>query len=467
MGGTGNNLFNSEYTSGDLQKIAPFVRIGQVVSVWIISIIGFGIVISTVIKQAMHGLYATNTKLWDRVDEVHRTKVAEGLGKIKAGGNELTNMLGFLQSFIFAMLPNVKAVTEFDGDTTDVRTFFTKSLPISCLYMFVGVFIFYGYTTKFGEKVSQFGTTLIDNYFLRIDPIAWAEKIPGKVARVSFATDGSQLDFDKHVNQVSKKAYQTLQTLLPDITKEKQPDVAKAVETWVIDCLSQEPQAQCDSEAWEMSFTSTTSRGEPDLSYVHNKASKDGHTITYAYAVPVSMFDTGSVQSAVDTDYLRINLTFTEKAKTNNYTSMECVMNGGRLREENSGARLVIELDVDTSASISTGGSCTGYIGGVPVRIEYRGGEFILTASGSTKLTTASSKTKVTDITNIRYVCGNSTNTIREINISGAQGSSISFSSTSGNAKWNWGQQPSAESGRDNSTSGGSGNSDNEDEGDW
>lgn len=467
MGGTGNNLFNPEYTSGDLQKIAPIVRIGQMVSVWVISIIGFSIVISTVIKQAMHGLYATNTKLWDRVDEVHRTKVLEGLGKVKAGGNELTNMLGFLQSFVFALLPNVKAVTEFDGDTVDPKTFFTKSLPISCLYMFIGVFIFYGYTTKFGEKVSQFGTTLIDNYFLRIDPIAWAEKIPGQIARVNFATDGSQLEFDQHVNKVAKKAYQTLQTALPDITKEKQPEVAKEVEAWVIECLSQEPQAQCDSEAWDMTYTSTTSRGEPDLTHVHNKASKDGHTITYAYSTPFSMFDTGSVNTAVDTDYLRINLTFTEKAKSSNYTSMECVMNGGKLREENSGNRLVIELDINTDASISTGGRCTGYIGGVPVNIEYRGGEFILTASGSTKLTTASSKTKVTDITNIRYVCGNSTNTIREINISGAQGSSISFTSTSGGVKWNWGQQPSAESGRSGSSTGGdSGDSDDEDS-DW
>lgn len=460
MGGTDNNLFNPEYTSGDLSKIAPIVRIGQMVSVWIISIIGFSIVISTVIKQAMHGLYATNPKLWDRVDEVHRTKIAESLGKIRGGGNELTNLLGFFQSFIFSLLPNVKAVTEFDGDTIDPKTFFTKSLPVACLYMFIGVFIFYGYTTKFGEKVSQFGTEVMDNFFLRVDPIEWASKIPGKIARVNFATDGSQLEFDQHVNKVARKAYQTLQTLLPDITKEKQPEVAKAVEAWVIECMSQDPMAQCDSAGWDMTFSATSSRGEPDLSRIHNQVSKDGHTITYAYAVPVSTFDTGSVDSAVESDYLRINLTFTEKSKTGEFASVDCVMKGGKLVEEANGERLIIELDPTTSAQISTGGSCTGVIGDVPVKIVYSGGNITLTASGSKKLSTARDKSKVTSVTNVRYVCGQSTNQIREIQINGNQGSAIEFESTTGGKSWTWGNAPEQKAGSL------SGNSDNDDDND-
>lgn len=463
MGGTENNLFNPEYTSGDLSKIAPLVRIGQAVSVCIISIIGFSIVISTVLKQALHGLYATNPQLWDRVDEVHRMKIAESLGKIKGGGNEITNLLGFLQSFIFSLLPNVKAVTEFDGDTVDPKTFFTKSLPVACLYMFIGVFIFYGYTTKFGEKVSQFGTEVLDNFFLRVDPIAWAQKIPGKIARANFSTDGSQLEFDQHVNKVARKAYQTVQTALPDITKEKQPAVALEVEQWVIDCMSAEPADKCDSAGYDMSYNAGVSSAEPDLSRVHNTVSKDGHTFTYAYATPLSSFDTGSVAPVVETNWLRINIIFKEKAKSENFSNVECVMSGGKLREENSGERLVIELAPGDGASLSTGGSAQGKIGGVPVKITYSGGDIILTPSGSQKLSEASDKSKVTDVMNVTYRCGQSQNRVRTININGAQGTSISFSATSGGASWSWGSAPEASAGKA-SSGGGSGKTSSDDD---
>lgn len=448
MGGTENNLFNPEYTSGDLSKIAPLVRIGQAISVCIISIIGFSIVISTVLKQALHGLYATNPQLWDRVDEVHRMKIAESLGKIKSGGNEITNLLGFVQSFFFSLLPNVKAVTEFDGDTVDPKTFFTKSLPVACLYMFIGVFIFYGYTTKFGEKVSQFGTEVLDNFFLRVDPIAWAQKIPGKIAKANFSTDGSQLEFDQHVNKVARRAYQAVQTELSDITKEKQPEVAKEVEAWVMQVMSQEPADKCDSAGYDMSFDASCPTGEPDLSRVHNTVSKDGHTYTYAYCTPLSSFDTGSVLPAVESGYLRINLIFKEKAKSENFSNVECIMNGGKLREENSGERLVIELSPGEGASLSTGGSAQGKIGGVPVKITYSGGDIVLTPSGSQKLSSASSKSKVTDIMNVTYRCGQSQNRVRTININGQQGTSISFSATSGGATWSWGSAPEASAGK-------------------
>lgn len=466
MGGTENNLFNPEYTSGDLSKIAPLVRIGQAVSVCIISIIGFSIVISTVLKQAIHGLYATNPQLWDKVDEVHRMKIAESLGKVKGGGNEISNLLGFLQSFIFSLLPNIKAITEFDGDTIDPKTFFTKSLPVACLYMFIGVFIFYGYTTKFGEKISQFGTEVMDNFFLRVDPIEWAQKIPGKIAKANFATDGSQIEFDQHVNKVARKAYQTVQTALSDITKDRQPEVAKSVEAWVIECMNQEPADKCDSAGYDMSYSSTTTKGESDLSRVHNTVSKDGNTFTYSYQTPLSTFDTGSVMPAVDTDYLRINLVFKRKAQSENFSNVECVMNGGKLREENNGEKLVIELAPGEGASLSMGGSAQGKIGGVPVKISYSGGELTLTPSGSQKLSTASNKSKVSDVMGLTYRCGQSQNRVREININGSQGTSISFSSTSGGASWSWGEAPEAKAG----SSGGSGNSntsdDNEDEDD-
>ena len=227
MGDLNNNLFDPSMTTGDLSKIKPVVRVVQIVSVWVISIIGLSITISTILKQAVHGLYATNPKFWDKVAEIHEQKLGATVDK---GGNQIQILLGFGLSFVFSLLPNVKAITEFDGDAIDPKTFFTKSLPISCLYLFIGVFIFYGYTTKVGEKVSLFGTELLDNFFLQIDPLEWAEKVPTSFAKINLSTSGSKEDFDSEVNSVAKKAYAALKTDLGDISKEYQPRVALAVE---------------------------------------------------------------------------------------------------------------------------------------------------------------------------------------------------------------------------------------------
>ena len=68
-----DNLFSAEWTVGDLSTIGFIKKWLGVVAVLFISIIGFGIVIATIIRNAINGLYAVNPKFWDRVDDVKRS----------------------------------------------------------------------------------------------------------------------------------------------------------------------------------------------------------------------------------------------------------------------------------------------------------------------------------------------------------------------------------------------------------
>lgn len=461
MGTAENNLFNPAYTSGDLTKIGPIVRIGQTLSVWIISIIGFGITISTVVKQAMHGLYATNPQLWDRVDEVHRTKIAQLAGEVKSGGNEVSALLGFVQSFIFSFLPNVKAVTEFDGDTTDPKTFFTKSLPVACLYLFIGVFIFYGYTTKFGEKVSQFGTTLLDNFFLRVDPIEWASKIPDKIAKIDLATDGSQLPFDKEVNTVTRQCLSATFSTLTDITKEKQIECAKVVENWVMECMNKEPRPYADPDLYALNVTASTTVGAPDLQYIHGSKANDG-TITFAYSTPLTTFNTGSVMEQVNTHHIRLVLTFKPVAqKTVKVKSVKCSMTGGSVKKTSKGYE--IDLGSASAGSIYSV-SGVGKIGGVDCNITVSGTKLVLTPKGSKDL--PDGETQVTDIQSVYYTINSAQHPITLMTFNGDTGASITFSpvdNTSINS-WQFGEEPAAKKSGNEGTGVDSGEDNGEDE---
>lgn len=455
-----NNLFNSSYTSGDLSKIKPIVDVVQTVSVWTISIIGLAITISTIIKQAVHGLYATNPKFWDKVDEIHRQKLG---ATIDRGGNQIQMILGFGLSFAFSLFPNIKAITEFDGDTVDPKTFFTKSLPMSCLYLFIGVFIFYGYTTKLGEKVSLFGTELLDNYFLQIDPIEWAERIPTSFAKINLSTSGSKADFDNQVNSVTKKAYAALKTDLSDITKERQPRVALEVESWVISCF-EEVRQYTDEDNWKLTYNARTTPMMSDLSKVHNGKSSDGREFTFAWQKPVSEFNTGSASVNVDTDYLRIDLTYKKKAPKDNTTSVECNMNGGIY---SSGTKEgTIELGTSNTEAQITGNNARARVDDITVELKVSGSKItVKPLKGSDKL--PDNVKEITDVTGLYYAYGSGTHPIKVISINGEQGNAISFKPIAGSASvdsWNWGEGPKNKTDSNNSSNDNKEDEDGDDE---
>lgn len=443
LGAGDNNLFNPEFTTGDLSKIKPIVRVVQTVSVWIISIIGLAITISTILKQAVHGLYATNPQFWDKVDEIHRQKLG---ATVDRGGNQIQMILGFGLSFFFSLVPNIKAITEFDGDTVDPKTFFTKSLPISCLYLFIGVFIFYGYTTKVGEKISMFGTELLDNFFLQIDPLEWAAKIPTSFAKVNLSTSGSKADFDKEVNKITSKAYGALKTNLGDITKEKQPRVALEVESWVISCM-EEVRQYTDTDNWDMQFNARTTPDFSDLTKVHGGKNAEETEYTFAWQKPISEFDTGSASTNVGTDYLRFDVTFTKVAAKDKTTAVECVLYGGVWATGSKEA--TIDLGVSTADATITGNTGRGKVEGNIVDISFTGSKLTVKFQDQ-KNKFPNSLSEITEVTGLYYSFGGKTHAIKTININGDQGGSITFKPKNGSSSvdsWHWGEGPSNKSG--------------------
>lgn len=453
-------LFSPDLTQGDLSTIAPIVSIVKTLSVWAISIIGLMITISTILKQALHGLYATNPKFWDKVDEVHMANVASLAGNIKSG-NQISASIGFVFNLFLGLLPNVKKMTEFDDYNTDPKTFFTKSLPISCLYLFIGVFIFYGYTTKFGAYVSEFGTEVLDAFFLSVDPIELASKVPSSIAkRVKVPSDSAKDDFSVSVNDAYKQVYRAVNTLLKDIDDSRNQDVALAVEAWCSQCL-QTVIRETNKGAFKQTFRATLVPNALDLSTVQG-SSADGITM-HAWQTPLSTFNTGSAMPQANTYFVVLEFESKAIGSVKETTTFECTMTGGEWVVNSNGISATLDLGtLPSQGSLSGGSNINGTMNGEGVRLKISGSKIEVSGKKG-KLDGG----EISGITGLSYSINGEQNKITRIIFNSNQkGGDITFSSNNGGTKgdWKFGDAPQKQSAEDqvggNGNSGGS-NTDN------
>jgi len=272
MSGEIDSLFNIQWSKGNLGSINFIVQWLSWASVILISIVGFGIVIFSIGKNALAGLYAVSPKLWDRVDEVKKANISAKQGS----GNQLINILGSIPTILCKALPNVKAMTEFDDEQISPKVYFMKSIPVLCLQIFVGVFIFFGYPSQVANTVSKFGTGVLDVVFANVDPTAWISKLPGEISVVNYVTKGSKVPFDTNVLKVSQAFQASLASNVSGITADSLESCSLKFEQYALSQMASWPEAM-DTDRYKLSVDATFYRAGTDYSaYV---AANNGTTI--------------------------------------------------------------------------------------------------------------------------------------------------------------------------------------------
>ena len=131
----GKDLFSEAWTEGNLYTVNGIVEKLGAFACWVISIVGFGIVIFSILKNAMSGLYVVNPNFWDRVDEVKKQAVGGVSGTIQEAtgktGNVAAQKLGGFLVFMLGLIPNIRALTDFDdGAPVDKKQYFMHSIPL-------------------------------------------------------------------------------------------------------------------------------------------------------------------------------------------------------------------------------------------------------------------------------------------------------------------------------------------------
>lgn len=438
----GDNLFSPEYTQGNLAEI-DFIadKIGWI-AVIVISIVGFGIVMATLLKNALHGLYAVSPKFWDRVDEAKKSSLRGN----NSGGNEITRVMGSISIVFLNCLPNVKALTDFDDEVLDAKAYFMKAIPLACIQIFIGVFIFFGYPARVAEKFSDFGRGLFDVVLMNVDPLAWVQSLPDKFAVVSLATDGSKSDVDQAINKIAKEVFNTYVGELDDMTKEKRLEISKQIEQWVIENTEKEYSTYCNTDKYKMSVTARVNVSEPNLDRVHDKEENGIHT--FAYKTPMDTWEHGSAKD-VSTKWLRYDLVFTPVASKGDTSSVDCTMSiaNSSFSVVDGGKKIEIKLPAaESDYGISALSRAVGVVnsGGedIKVNIAYDGTEKITITPQTSGKNLSDAKT-VSQVSGLYYFMGTSKHAIRDITTGGSSYPHFTPKKDSDSVQaWDWGSGP-------------------------
>lgn len=237
----GQDLF--EFSEGNLYTVQPLVNMLGGFAVKVISIVGFGIVIFSILKNAMSGLYVVNPSFWDKVDDIKAQAINGVSGTVnelvgKTNGNYAAQKLGGVFTFLLNCIPNIKALTDFDdGAPVDKKQYFMKSIPLLIAQIFIGMLIFFGYPAKIANWIGTGGTYVITAMINNIDPVEVVSGISDAITVYSLATDGSPEPFDQTINKCASEMIRVVQTKYSDMKKDPTQETAYALESFLQQAL--------------------------------------------------------------------------------------------------------------------------------------------------------------------------------------------------------------------------------------
>ena len=322
------DLFSADWTEGNLYTIESVVNVLGKVSVWVISIVGFGIVIFSILKNAMSGLYVVNPSFWDRVDEVKNQAVGGAQSAIQdiTGGNAKAAKLGGFLVWLLGLVPNIKALTDFgeSGEIPDKKQYFLHSIPLLVAQIFIGMLIFFGYPTKIANWVGTAGTTVIDMVLNNVDPVDTVTTTASKMAIVEFVSQDSGNPYDQAVYKLSSEACVKVFSRYSDMSKDNKQQFAYAIESEIADAFSECTDVLGAAEGYDVTpYCSPVATNRPNIDKgwtakgskgVYASTATNG-TISYRMVLPLAgITPTGSTTLAGSGDALLVGFTATPEA---------------------------------------------------------------------------------------------------------------------------------------------------------
>lgn len=347
------NLFDESWTEGNLYSIQGVVNILGNFSVKVISIVGFGIVIFSILKNALSGLYVVNPNFWDKVDDLKTQAVAMAGDTINSGlqtvggyagqaGNVAANRLGSIFTFLLSAIPNVRALTDFDdGVPVDKKQYFMKSIPLLVAQIFIGMLIFFGYPAKIANWIGTGGTYAIQAIISNIDPVETVQKISDGITVYNLATDGSQDKFEQVVNDATVQMMSVVSTRYTDMKKQPAQETAYYIENNLLNDLDKDIIRSIlgATDGYSISISTTARQSLPTVSANYKHVGDSGMqcgpymaqatngTVSFVYWVQGSSLPTGS-QMVDANDYFVFRITATPVAISNTSSASMIVFAG-------------------------------------------------------------------------------------------------------------------------------------------
>lgn len=354
--GADQDLFSEAWTEGNLYAISDLVEMLGSFCCTVISIVGFGIVIFSILKNAMSGLYVVNPTFWDKVDDIKNQAVNGMSGTVnelvgKSNGNYAAQKVGGLFTFLLGLIPNIKALTDFDdGVPVDKKQYFMKSIPLLVAQIFIGMLIFFGYPAKIAEWIGDGATYAVNAIITNVDPIEVVAGISDEFTVYTLATDGSQIPLEQVINKMSQEMASVVKTRYSDIEKQPMQETAYAIETNLLtqftDSDSVLSMVLGSTEGYNINITASAQASVPTVSSSYRLVNSGSQvyyaqatngTYSFKYWIQAQSLPMG-VPDVSSTDYLVWTITATPVAVSNTSTANLIVCGGINATGTTSGA---------------------------------------------------------------------------------------------------------------------------------
>lgn len=216
-----SDIMNNSRFQGAIESIQFLTGLVDYWFTAIISLTAFFIISAALLKNACAGAYVSNHKFWDKVAEAHEKTDALSISGIKdyfVGKQFLSTSAGGVRDFLLGLVPNIKAMTDFDDADIEPKQYFTKAIPQMLACIIIGVFIYNGFYRDAASTVGNFGSEICNRIFCSIDPAAFLDKVSQTTATPEniYAKDTSQQGKDCYA--LSMELYKTYLSVSKEMT---------------------------------------------------------------------------------------------------------------------------------------------------------------------------------------------------------------------------------------------------------
>lgn len=248
---TGNaiaDIMDGTRYQGAISSISWFTERVDNVTVMLISACAFFIISAAFLKNVCAGVYCSNSKFFDKVDDAHKKKEALSIASIKgyfSGGQFQNTSYGAFRDGLLAFIPNFKAFTDFEDADIEPKQYFMKSLPQMLFCVIIGIFIYNGYYRDTAMKVGDFGSEAFTRVMMAASPSELLDKLSSTTGTPDFVTEHSEDDLSQIAYKLAKDSYSAIITKCTDITTAQQKEhLVSAIENEVINFVNGQVQGQ-------------------------------------------------------------------------------------------------------------------------------------------------------------------------------------------------------------------------------
>lgn len=419
-----NEILEDDRYEGAIEEIQPFTQIVDKVGIIFITGTAFLIITVAIWRNVLAGAYAAFPKFWDQVHVAHEeVKDLGWIQRIKGLPGSAQNMnMGSLKRMLMRVCPDVKVLTDFEDDTVEPKTYFTKAIAQMIAVVMIGVFIYNGYYRDVTVQVANFGSEIFERAILGTDPIEIFDRVLNTAGMPEFSTDNAMDAKGKNMDEISKTIYKKIIGKYTDVSTAKDKAlIASSIESEVTGWLNSTVQKDSEGavtlgdclsdESWKMSVDCTLTTAPTALK---NNASSDGNMISFAQSWDTSRFNINSTKFTDETWYATAVVVLertNQKKKDVNFYDVKMTTNVAY----SNGAWKFTTTNEDNTAYLRSYGTASVTINGVTYKIKVTENG-IESANGAQLPKTGTSG--FVPVSGLKYYCNNQENTITTMSIS-------------------------------------------------